>query len=150
MCTYCIISISFAHGNKYTYNHTSVSSSLRKDTLHGQEGRCHKGRLKHDILGRFKIGGLRSKKSHMAGSSTNIRQTQNRHSQQVMTKEKDSLTKADSKTEHKVQSNKEAKMASKQINTNEYFTKTVTKAPRVAIQTMSAASTARAENVDPE
>ena len=40
-------------------------------------------------------------------------------------------------------------MASEQTNTNEYITQAVAKAARVAIQTISVAGTARAENAGP-
>ena len=40
-------------------------------------------------------------------------------------------------------------MASKQTNTNEYIEQAVVKAARVAVQTMSSAGTARAENMGP-
>ena len=40
-------------------------------------------------------------------------------------------------------------MANEQTNTNEYITQAVVKAARVAMQTMSTARTARAENTGP-
>ena len=51
MHTYCNNSISFAHNNKYAYNHTSMSSSLMQDMLHGvRSKKPHKDGLKQDIL----------------------------------------------------------------------------------------------------
>ena len=40
-------------------------------------------------------------------------------------------------------------MANEQTNSNEYITQAVAKTARVAMQTMSAASTARTENAEP-
>ena len=92
----------------------TVFSSLRQETQHGVRSKMsHRGRLKYDILGRLKIGSLRSKSLTYADSSTNIRQAQNRQSQQIRTIEQGSLTKAGSNRIQK-QSKKEAEMANKQ------------------------------------
>ena len=63
--------------------------------------------------------------------------------------EKYSLTRADSKAEHKNQSNKETKMESEQTNTSKYITQAPDKAARAAIQAMPMAGTARVENMGP-
>ena len=53
------------------------------------------------------------------------------------------------KTRMQMQSNKESKMANEKTNSNEYTAQAVAKAARVAIQTISIAGAARAENMGP-
>ena len=73
---------------------------------------------------------------------------QNRQSQQVNTREKDSLIKADLKAEHKT-SQPRSKMSSKQTNTNKYIAQAVAEAASVAMHTFPMAGTVRVENLGP-
>ena len=54
----------FALSNKDAYKHTIALSLLRQDTLQGIGiKKSHIGKVKHDRIGRFKIGSLRKSRS---------------------------------------------------------------------------------------